>query len=206
MNLAYFRKSTFSLDETIQNVIGESKKSGWKLLGEASLPENIGKMILICRPEWVKVILENDADLIGFLPCAISIFKKGEDIVIGTGQPTVIKALTQNKDMAELAAKADEEIKNLIHLAAGVSQLRPTSVKLYSTITCPYCKMEKTWLEENNITHDVVYVDQNPEEAQKMVEKTGQMGVPVTEIQFEEGEPEYIIGFDKSRLSQILMI
>ncbi|GIW61667.1 MAG: hypothetical protein KatS3mg089_0519 [Patescibacteria group bacterium] len=39
-----------------------------------------------------------------------------------------------------------------------------------------------------------------------MVLKTGQMGVPVTEIQFEDSNPEYIVGFDVPRLSQVLGI
>ena len=82
--------------------------------------------------------------------------------------------------------------------------MKPTSVKLYSTMSCPYCKMEKSWLEINNVKHEVIYVDLNQNEAKKMVEKTGQMGVPVTEIMYDEGEPEYIIGFDKSHLSQAL--
>lgn len=66
--------------------------------------------------------------------------------------------------------------------------------------------MEKSWLDEKKIKHDVVYVDLNPTEAQKMVDKTGQMGVPVTEILFDEGESEYVIGFDKPKLSQLLQV
>jgi len=73
-------------------------------------------------------------------------------------------------------------------------------------MSCPYCKMEKAWLDENKVKHEVIYVDLNQEEAQKMVEKTGQMGVPVTEIKFDEGESEYIIGFDKPKLSQLLNV
>lgn len=66
--------------------------------------------------------------------------------------------------------------------------------------------MEHAWLECNKIKHELIFVDLNPFEAQKMVERTRLMGVPVTEIQFEVGEPEYIIGFNKPRLSQILGI
>lgn len=206
MNLAYFRKSKFSVEKTIKNVSENAKEAGWKILGEVDLPEKSGKMILICRPEWVKVVLANDHNLIGFLPCSISVFKKGNDVLVGTGQPAVIKAITQNKDIAALATQADEQIKELIHKAAGVGELKPTNVKLYSTMTCPYCKMEKSWLEEKKVNHEVIYVDLNPKEAEKMVEKTGQMGVPVTEVQYDEAESEYIIGFDKPKLSQLLNV
>ena len=161
-------------------------------------------MILICRPDWIKTIIDADYNLLGFLPCAISVFKKGNDVLIGTGQPAVLKALTQDQNIAELASNADEQIKKLIHESAGIEELRPKRVKLYSTMTCPYCKMEHAWLDSKKIEHDVVFVDLNTDAAQAMVDKTGQMGVPVTEIQYEEGEPVYIIGFDKPRLSQIL--
>jgi len=82
--------------------------------------------------------------------------------------------------------------------------MKPVYIKLYSTMSCPYCKMEKAWLDSEKIKHEVVYVDQNHEEARKMVNKTGQMGVPVTEIGYDNGKEEYIVGFDKPKLSQIL--
>jgi glutaredoxin 3 len=82
--------------------------------------------------------------------------------------------------------------------------MKPTNVKVYSTTTCPYCIMEKKWLESEKIKHEIIYVDQNMEEAQKMVNKTGQMGVPVTEITYENGKEEFVIGFDQHRLSHIL--
>lgn len=77
-------------------------------------------------------------------------------------------------------------------------------IKLYSTRTCPYCMMEKAWLEDERIEHEVVYIDQNFKEARKMVEKTQQMGVPVTEIGFENGKEEFIIGFNKPLLQHLI--
>lgn len=204
MNLAYFRKSNFSLNETLENIMIEVKKAGWKHLGNVELPYNQGKMILICRPEWIATVLKEDHNLIGFLPCAISVFRKGNTIMIGSGQPIVLKTMTKSVDIHRLATEAEIQIKSLIHTAAGITELKPSYVKLYSTTTCPYCKMEKTWLDNNSIKHDVVMVDVNQEAAEAMVAKTGQMGVPVTEIGFEEGEPEYIIGFDRQKLSAVL--
>lgn len=77
-------------------------------------------------------------------------------------------------------------------------------VKLYSTRTCPYCMMEKDWLEKEKIDHEVVFVDSNREEAMNMVQKTGQMGVPVTEIKYEDGREEFVVGFDKPTLEYYL--
>ncbi len=206
MNTAYFRKSNYPLDETVNNVIEISKKDGWEYLGNSPLPENIGKMVFICKPEWISTIMKEDHNLIGFLPCSISIFKEGNNVLVGTGQPAIIKILTQNQNILETASQLENQIKSLIHKSAGVSDLKPEKIKLYSTTTCPYCMMEKSWLESKKIKHEVVYVDLNQKEAEHMVEKTGQMGVPVTEIQYEGEEVEYIIGFDKTKLSSILQI
>lgn len=78
------------------------------------------------------------------------------------------------------------------------------NIKLYATFSCPYCKMEKDWLDKKGVKHNIVMVDINPYEAQKMVEKTGQMGVPVTEVEYHSGSSEFVIGFDQKKLSDVL--
>lgn len=204
MNLAYFRKSTFSLEQTVENLKKSAQENNWKVLSEVEISEGRGKLILICKPEWVKAVVEENHEMLAFLPCGITVLKKDEDILIGTGQLTVLKAFVKSKSLETMVNQAEKLIKDLIHTTAGVKELTPSHVKLYSTMTCPYCKMEKEWLESNGVKHEVIYVDQNQKEAEKMVERTGQMGVPVTEIQYEEGEPEFVVGFDKGRLSAIL--
>jgi len=79
-------------------------------------------------------------------------------------------------------------------------------IKFYSTTTCPYCKMEASWLDSQKIKYEYTLVYLNPTAGEEMVRKTGQMGVPVTEIVYDDGEEEYIVGFDKERLSEILGI
>jgi len=81
--------------------------------------------------------------------------------------------------------------------------MKPTSIKLYSTTTCPYCKMEAAWLDTKNVTYDEVHVDLDRKSAEEMIQKTGQMGVPVTAVLYEGGKEEYIVGFDKQRLSSV---
>jgi len=70
---------------------------------------------------------------------------------------------------------------------------------VYSTPTCPYCVRTKQFLKENNIEFEDIDVPANPEKANEMIEKAGQMGVPVIAI-----EEEYIDGFDKAALSKAL--
>lgn len=74
-------------------------------------------------------------------------------------------------------------------------------VKVYSTPTCPYCKMAKQFLSENNIQFEDVDVSSNQTAAQEMISKSGQMGVPVIDI-----DGQIIVGFDKARIKQLLSL
>ncbi|MBI3109787.1 NrdH-redoxin [Candidatus Daviesbacteria bacterium] len=77
-------------------------------------------------------------------------------------------------------------------------------VKIYSTTTCPFCKMEKQYLEEKGIQYENIFVDQQPDEAKRLIEESGQMGVPFTEITKDDGEVVKILGFDKNKLNEAL--
>ncbi|OGC56349.1 hypothetical protein A2425_01165 [candidate division WWE3 bacterium RIFOXYC1_FULL_42_17] len=96
-------------------------------------------------------------------------------------------------------------MKTLINETTGVGELKVVNVKLYSTHTCPYCKMEKDWLEKNMVKHETVYLEEAPKEAEYVVKSTGQMGVPVTEIIYEDNESEFVIGFDRDKLASMLV-
>lgn len=79
-----------------------------------------------------------------------------------------------------------------------------TKVRIFSTQTCPYCKMEKAYLDEKSVKYENIFVDLDPAAAQQMIEKSGQMGVPVTEFTYEDGKIEYLLGFNKPKIDQIL--
>jgi glutaredoxin 3 len=72
-------------------------------------------------------------------------------------------------------------------------------VVVYSTLTCPHCIRLKQFLKDNNIVFENIDVASDHEAANKMVEISGQMGVPVLDI-----EGEIIIGFDRDRLKVAL--
>ncbi len=74
-------------------------------------------------------------------------------------------------------------------------------VKVYSTPTCPFCKKVKGFLKENNIEFEDVNVQENHEAVHEIVEKSGQMGVPVTDI-----DGTIIIGYDMPKLKAALII
>jgi glutaredoxin 3 len=77
----------------------------------------------------------------------------------------------------------------------------PNFVKIYTTPTCVYCKMAKEFFAKNAITYTEVNVAEDEEELQKMVQVSGQMGVPVI-----EANGEIFVGFDKRGLTKALGI
>lgn len=81
-----------------------------------------------------------------------------------------------------------------------------TTVTMYTTRTCPFCKMQKDYLNSKSIAYREILVDENPDEAQKMIEISGQMGVPFTVIVKDDGAQVNILGFDKARIDTALKI
>jgi len=73
------------------------------------------------------------------------------------------------------------------------------TVKVYSTPTCPYCIRVKQFLKDNNVAFEDFDVSRDQTKADEMVEKSGQIGVPVLDI-----EGEIIVGFDKEEIKKAL--
>lgn len=74
-------------------------------------------------------------------------------------------------------------------------------VTIYSTPTCVYCNNLKEYLSEKNIAFREVDVSLDEKELEKMVAISGQMGVPVVEI-----DGNVVIGFDKEKINELLGI
>jgi glutaredoxin-like YruB-family protein len=75
-------------------------------------------------------------------------------------------------------------------------------VKIYTTTTCPYCKMEKDYLDSKGVRYENVFIDNDTNAAQEMFEESGQMGVPFTEVIKGDGTKVKILGFDKEKLNE----
>ena len=74
-------------------------------------------------------------------------------------------------------------------------------VRIFSTPACPYCVALKQFLKEKNIEFEDINVAEDVAAREEMVKKTGQMGVPVSEI-----DGQMIVGFDKEKISSLLGI
>lgn len=64
--------------------------------------------------------------------------------------------------------------------------------KIFSTPTCHYCRLAKEWMQENNVEFEEVDVKADLEARKFMVEKSNQMGVPVTIT----AEGQVLVGFN----------
>jgi len=73
------------------------------------------------------------------------------------------------------------------------------NVKIYSTPSCPYCKMTKAYFAENNIPFEDIDVASNQFATQEMISKSGQLGVPVIDI-----DGQIVVGFDRPKVAQLL--
>ena len=74
-------------------------------------------------------------------------------------------------------------------------------VIVYSTSWCPWCDRVKTFLKEKKIPFKDINVENNPEAAQEMANKSGQMGVPVIDI-----DGTIIVGFNEPEIRKALKL
>lgn len=73
------------------------------------------------------------------------------------------------------------------------------NVTVYSTKTCPWCVRAKEYLKSKNVKYKEVDVGADKKAAEEMIEKSGQMGVPVLDI-----GGTIIVGFDRQAIDKAL--
>lgn len=115
-------------------------------------------------------------------------FEKGEiqNIVKGCHNQEQLKVIF---DKSPVAISLNRE--------AGVRR----NVTVYTTPTCTWCNTIKRHFRENGITYREVDVSRDQKAAEEMVRRSGQQGVPQTEI-----NGEMIVGFDKPKIDRLLGI
>lgn len=88
-----------------------------------------------------------------------------------------------------------------INKASGGDETPKKRVTVYSTPSCPWCTTLKNYLKEKNVAFRDVDVSRDMKAAEDLVKRSGQRGVPQTDI-----NGQIIVGFDKPRLNQMLDI
>jgi glutaredoxin-like YruB-family protein len=84
---------------------------------------------------------------------------------------------------------------------AGGEKVKSKQVIVYTTPTCTWCTTLKTYLDQHQVRYRELNVAADGSAAEAMVRKSGQQGVPQTEI-----NGQMIVGFDKARINQLLEI
>lgn len=115
-------------------------------------------------------------------------FEKGElkNMVKGCHQPEQLNAIFE-KSAFRTNSSADKKTQR--------------SVTVYTTPTCSWCTVVKRHLQENGVQYREVNVAADQKAAEAMVKRSGQQGVPQTEI-----NGQMVIGFDKTRINSLLGI
>lgn len=103
-------------------------------------------------------------------------------------------------EMVQAHDKELEEIRRrkMLKLMEG-KKMGKHKVIVYSTPTCPFCNMLKSYLKEKGIEFEDIDVSVDHEKAREMVQKSGQMGVPVVDI-----DGEIVVGFNKPQIDKLL--
>lgn len=78
---------------------------------------------------------------------------------------------------------------------------KKVDVTIYSTPTCHFCHAAKDFFTENGVAYKEYNVASDLEKRKEMIEKSGQMGVPVIAV-----DGKYVVGFDEGRLRELLAI
>lgn len=82
-----------------------------------------------------------------------------------------------------------------------MEEIKKPKIKIYLTPTCPYCHTLEVFLTEKGFEYEEIDVASNEKAQEEMIQKSGQIGVPVLDI-----DGEIIVGFDKKRISGLLNI
>jgi glutaredoxin-like YruB-family protein len=77
--------------------------------------------------------------------------------------------------------------------------MKTKDIKIYSTPTCHYCNIAKDFFKEKGVKYEEFNVSTDLEKRKEMVEKSGQMGVPVIDI-----SGDIVVGFDEEQISKLL--
>ena len=82
---------------------------------------------------------------------------------------------------------------------AGKKKISEKRVVIYSTPTCPICKMAKDYFKKKGITYQDINVAADKEAAHEMINLSGQMGIPVITV-----DDTVVVGFNQVELDKLL--
>jgi glutaredoxin len=198
MRITYFRKTKITKEKIIENLKKYAENNKIEIWGIKEI-NNI-TLVAIYDKNLFETYKNINPELLAVLPMIIFIVNEGEINKVGILNPEILGSITDLQEISD----AENKLKKLVDEISEAEERKIKKIKVYATTNCPYCKAEKEYLDSKGIKYEYTLVDLNPVSAQEMIEKTGQYGVPVTEIIFDDEDAEYIIGFDRERIEKIL--
>jgi glutaredoxin-like YruB-family protein len=78
---------------------------------------------------------------------------------------------------------------------------KKSKIRIFSTPSCPYCVTLKEFLKHHEIEFEDIDVSKDEKAAEEMIQKSGQMGVPVVDV-----DGQIVVGFDKPKIVKLLNI
>lgn len=84
-------------------------------------------------------------------------------------------------------------------ISNGRGEVIMNQITVYTTNTCPYCTMLKNFLNNNGLSFKEVNVQLDQAAANRLIQTTGQLGVPQAEI-----NGQWVLGFDPERIMQLV--
>lgn len=191
-------ESIASYNELISKISGRQRSflllykqgsdlSGCALKNLSEIPVEKGEELGMLAADVSKVRDIHERYGITSVP-ALLVFEKDEfvNVIKGCQDGEYYKALAEN---AVYMTKAK---------ASGKSQ---KSVRVYSTPTCSWCNTLKAYLRKQGIVYTDIDISRDEHAAQELVRRSGQSGVPQTEI-----GGQIIVGFDKTKINNALGI
>lgn len=119
-----------------------------------------------------------------------------------TSVPTVLAIRNGRMQRTVVGVQSAETYaRALLGERTAGEQARPRShrVTVYVTDTCPWCTRVKTYLREHHVAYDEINVSRDESAARRMVQRSGQQGVPQLDI-----DGSFVVGFDKPRIDTLL--
>jgi len=149
--------------------------------------EKLAKDVVLCYADVNEVRDIHPEYKVTSAPSLLN-FEKGQlkNIVKGCYQPQQFTTIFEKTAFAAAGGDGEKPQKN---------------VTVYTTPTCTWCNTIKRHLQENNIRYREIDVSADQKAAEEMVRKSGQQGVPQTDI-----NGQIIVGFDKNRINSLLGI
>ena len=197
--LVIMKGTKISSHDELMKTIGQKKKA-FVLLYKADSEQSMCALKNLeqadAKDESLSILLANVSEVrdihpqygITTVPAMLE-FEEGKmvNVLKGCHEPGFYASFFEN---AVYAAKVADK--------AGQSQKRVT---VYSTPSCSWCTTLKTHLKKNGIRYSEIDVSRDQNAAREMQGRSGQMGVPQTDI-----GGEMIVGFDKSKIDRLLGI